>query len=119
MTIDPSDRKPGGMWGNAKAVNYASNAIGRYTSLTAFLSQWASVSQADGPSNAARTSCPVLYVDFTADEASFPSTRDLWLQALGGRAALHAVKGADHYIKGRPELLAEAGEVIANFVRRL
>ena len=43
-TIDPSDRKPGGMWGNAKGVNYASNAIGRYTSFTAFLSQWASVS---------------------------------------------------------------------------
>jgi hypothetical protein len=107
------------MWGNAKGVNYASNAIGRYTSLTAFLSQWASVSQADGPDNAAKTSCPVLYVDFTADEASFPSTRDLWLKALGRRAAFHAVKGADHYIKGRPELLGEAGDVIANWVKRL
>jgi pimeloyl-ACP methyl ester carboxylesterase len=118
-TIDPSDRKPGGMWGNAKGVNYASNAIGRYTSLTAFLSQWASVSKADGPDNAAKTSCPALYVDFTADEASFPSTRDLWLKELGKRAAFHAVKGADHYIKGRPELLAEAGDVIANWVKRL
>ena len=119
MSIDPSDRMPGGMWGNAKGVNYASNAIGRYTSLTAFLSQWASVSQADGPDNAAKTSCPVLYVDFTADEASFPSTRDMWLAALGRRAAFHAVKGADHYIKGRPDLLAEAGDVIASFVKQI
>jgi hypothetical protein len=60
-----------------------------------------------------------LYVDFTADEASVPSTRDLWLKALGKRAAFHAVKGADHYIKGRPELLAEAGDVIASWVKRL
>ena len=119
MSIDPSDRKPGGMWGDTKGLNYASNAIGRYASLSAFLSQWAPVSQADGPSNVAKTSCPALYVDFTADEASFPSTRDLWLQSLDKRAAFHAVKGAYHCIKGRPELLAEAGDAIANFVMRL
>jgi hypothetical protein len=119
MTLDRSDRKPGGMWGDAKGTNYAPNAIARYTSLTAFLSQWASCSQADGPENAARTRCPALYVDFTADEASFPSTRDSWLAALGDRAAFHAVKGADHYIKGRPELLAEAADAIADWVRAL
>ncbi len=119
MTIDPSDRKPGGMWGDARGTNYAPNAIGRYTSLTAFLSQWASCSQADGPENAAKSRCPALYVDFTADEASFPSTRDSWLAALGGRAAFQAVKGADHYIKGRPDLLAEAADVIADWVRAL
>lgn len=119
MTIDASDRKPGGIWGDAKGTNYAPNSIGRYTSLTAFLSQWASCSQSDGPENAAKTKCPALYVDFTADESSFPSTRDLWMSALGRRAAFHAVKGADHYIKGRPELLAEAADVIADWVHKL
>jgi pimeloyl-ACP methyl ester carboxylesterase len=119
LSLDRSDRKPGGMWGDARGVNYAPNAIGRYTSLTAFLSQWASVSQADGPANAAKTTCPALYVDFTADEASFPSTRDAWLQSLGGRADFHSVKNADHYIKGRPDLLGEAADAIVDWIRKL
>jgi pimeloyl-ACP methyl ester carboxylesterase len=119
LAIDPSDRRPGGMWGDARDVNYAPNAIGRYTSLTAFLSQWASVSQADGPANAAKTSCPALFVDFTADEASFPSTRDAWLRSLGPRAVFCSIKNADHYIKGRPDLLSEAADAIAQWALRL
>ena len=117
--IDANDRKPGGMWGNAHQANYAANSIGRYTSLTAFLSQWASVSNADGPTNAARTRCPALVVDLTADESSYPSTRDLWLSALGDRATSVAVHGADHYMKGRPDLVAQAADLIGDWLHKL
>ena len=46
--IDPSHRKPGGMWGNAKGVNYRRRDRPVYDFM-AFLSQRASVPQADGP----------------------------------------------------------------------
>ena len=42
LTLDPNDRRPGSVWGDARAVNYSANAMGRTTSLTAFLSQWSS-----------------------------------------------------------------------------
>lgn len=119
VTLDANDRKPGGMWGNARQANYAANSIGRYTSLTAFLSQWASVSNADGPANAARTRCPALYVDLTADESSYPSTRDLWLEAFGDRVTSAAVRGADHYMKGRPDLVAQTADLIADWLHKL
>ena len=56
-------RSPGSVWGDARQVNYSANAMGRTTSLTAFLSQWSSRSQADGPSNLARTSVPYAAAD--------------------------------------------------------
>ena len=78
--------RPGSVWGDARAVNYSANAMGRTTSLTAFLSQWSSASRADGPENLARTSVPVLLLTYTADQSTFPSTRDAW---LGGRRRAH------------------------------
>ena len=58
--------------------------MGRTTSLTAFLSQWSSRSQADGPSNLARTTrAPKLLLTYTGDQSTFPSTRDAWLAAGG------------------------------------
>ena len=41
-SLDANDRRPGSVWGDARAVNYRANAMGRTTSLTAFLSQWSS-----------------------------------------------------------------------------
>ncbi len=36
------------LWGDARRVNYAANAMGRVTSLTAFLSQWSSLARPAG-----------------------------------------------------------------------
>jgi pimeloyl-ACP methyl ester carboxylesterase len=85
LAIDPNDRPIGSIWGEAKSVNYAANAMARYTSLRAFLSQWSSGSRADGPANLGRTSVPVFLFTYTADASTFPSTRDAWLEAARGR----------------------------------
>jgi len=119
LALDTNDREPGSIWGPARDVNYAANAMGRITTLTAFLSQWASCSQADGPSNLARTSAPVLLLEHTADGSTFPSTRDAWMQAAGGRAQLHRLIGANHYLAGQQELIDEAAERIAAWAARL
>ena len=119
LSMDANDRAPGSIWGDAKAVNYAGNAMGRYTSLKAFLSQWSSRSQADGPTNLARTSVPVLHLSHTADQSTFPSTRDLWMQAGGARIRNVDVKGGDHYLAGKPRLVDFVADEIAAFAERL
>jgi len=41
-SLDPNDRTAGTtVWGPPREQNFAANSLGRYTSLTAFLSQWA------------------------------------------------------------------------------
>jgi pimeloyl-ACP methyl ester carboxylesterase len=119
LSLDANDRAPGSVWGDARAVNYSCNAMGRTTSLTAFLSQWSSRSQADGPSNLARTSVPLLLLTYTADQSTFPSTRDAWLKAGGTRIRNVDIVGGNHYLAGQPELVPQAADAIAEWAQAL
>jgi pimeloyl-ACP methyl ester carboxylesterase len=119
LTLDTNDRRPGSVWGDAQFVNFSANAMGRVTSLTAFLSQWSSHSPADGPRNLARTSVPVLLLTYTADQSTFPSTRDAWLRAGGDRIRNVDIHGGNHYLFGQPQLVAEAADNIAHWVKEL
>ena len=58
LRLDANDRAVGSVWGDPKTVNASAYAMGRVSSLTGFLSQWSSRSQADGPANLARCSAP-------------------------------------------------------------
>jgi len=119
LSLDANDRAPGSVWGDARQVNYSANAMGRTTSLTAFLSQWSSRSQADGPSNLARTSVPSLLLTYTADQSTFPSTRDAWLKAGGERIRNVDIVGGNHYLAGQPERVPQAADAIAAWAEQL
>lgn len=119
LSLDANDRKIGSVWGDAKKVNYAGNSMGRYTSLTAFMSQWSSQSQADGPSNLATTSVPVLLATYTGDASTFPSTRDAWMQAAHGRIRNIDIVGGNHYLAGQPEQVVEVADAIADWANGL
>jgi pimeloyl-ACP methyl ester carboxylesterase len=114
LALDANDRAPGSVWGDARAVNDAANAMGRVTSLTGFLSQWSSRSRAGGPENLARTSVPTLLLTYTADQSTFPSTRSAWLAAGGERIRNVDIVGGDHYLAGRADLQGRvADEIVA------
>jgi len=119
LTLDANDRRHGSVWGDARAVNVSANAMGRTTSLTAFLSQWSSASRAGGPENLARTSVPALLLTYTADQSTFPSTRDAWLAAAPGRIRNVDIVGGDHYLAGRADLQARVADEIAAFAEAL
>jgi len=119
LTLDANDRAPGSVWGDARAVNYSANAMGRTTSLTAFLSQWSSASRAGGPENLAKTSVPVLLLTYTADQSTFPSTRDAWLAAGGDRIRNVDIAGGDHYLAGRADLQQRVADEIVAFGQAL
>jgi len=119
LSLDANDRAPGSVWGDTRAVNYAANSMGRYTSLTAFLSQWSSASRADGPTNLARTSVPVLLLTYTADQSTFPSTRDAWLRAGGARIRNVDIRGGNHYLAGQPALVQEVADAISAWIDAL
>ncbi len=123
LTLDANDRQVGSVWGNgaagARSVNYAASQMGRITSLTAFLSQWSTQSRADGPSNLAQTSVPALLCTYTADQSTFPSTRNAWLQAGGERIRNVDITGGNHYLAGQPELVERVVDEMAGWARGL
>jgi hypothetical protein len=93
--------------------------MGRVTSLTAFLSQWSSRSQADGPTNLARTTVPKLLLTYTGDQSTFPSTRDAWMAAGDARIRNVDIVGGNHYLAGQPELVLRAADAIAEWAHAL
>lgn len=123
LSLDPNDREVGSVWGNgaagARAVNYAASQMGRITSLTAFLSQWSPRSRADGPANLARTRVPVLLFTYTADQSTFPSTRDAWLAAGADRIRNVDVVGGNHYLAGQPKLVEQVADEMDGWMLRL
>jgi fermentation-respiration switch protein FrsA (DUF1100 family) len=111
MSLDPSDRKPGTVWGEPVAVNYAPNNIARFTTLRSFLSQWSwSHSRAKGPDCLRETGVPVLNMAYTADQIVFPSQSREWSVAAGERCTDYSLRGVNHY----PQVDAHAVDEIAD-----
>ena len=123
LSLDANDREVGSVWGRgaegARAVNCAASQMGRITSLTAWLSQWSPRSRADGPTNLARTSVPVLLCTYTADASTFPSTRAAWMRAGGERIRNLDVQGGNHYLAGQPALVEQVADAMADWILRL
>lgn len=118
LSLDANDRAAGSVWGDPRVVNLAANAFGRVTSIRAFRSQLSSRSQAQGPANLAETSVPVLLLEHTADQSTYPSTREAWIAAARGRVTHVPVKNGDHYLVRQPELIVFSADVIADWIKR-
>lgn len=119
LSLDPNDRPAESIWGAPKAINYGANNVGRFTTATSWLSQWSAASRADGPACLARTTVPVLNLEFSADSAVMPGDIKLWSEAAGAREIYRKITGATHYMDGQPELLAEVVDTIAAWARQI
>jgi hypothetical protein len=75
-----------------------------------------SKSRAVGPDNLAATSVPVLLLEHTADQSTYPSTRDAWKAAAAGRVTHVPVKNGDHYLVRQPELIGFSADTIADWI---
>jgi pimeloyl-ACP methyl ester carboxylesterase len=119
LSLDANDRDAGCIWGDSKTVNYSVNSVGRYTTLTSYLSQWSGLANGDGPPNLANTTAPVLLLEYTADASVFPSTNQAWATAAKGRLERHPIKGGNHYLIGQPQLVIEVADRIEAWVKTL
>lgn len=106
LSIDPSDREPGTLWGEAYTANLQPATLGHLTSLRCWLSQWSlRTSRADGPERLARVSVPVHVIYGTGDQGCFPSHAQSLFDAVAHEnKRLTAVVGGRHYLDGQPEL---------------
>lgn len=107
LSLEPSDRSAGTLWGDSLTANYSPATLGHMTSLRSWLSQWSiDDSNADGPAHLGRVSVPVLVVYGTADSAALPSHAHALYNAVAHNdRELFAIEGAGHYFEGRPDLI--------------
>jgi alpha/beta superfamily hydrolase len=105
VTLDPSDRQPGSIYGDPRAANEATGPMGRYTSLCAWLSQWSPrYSKADGVENMRHVRVPVCIICQTADQGALMCDSEAMRDAAPEELmTYYAIPGANHYFVGQPD----------------
>ena len=101
--IDPNDRRAGWTYlGDPRIVNDSPVALGRYTCLRSWLSQWSfDDAQVDSVEAGARITVPSLIVTASADDACPPSHTDAMFAALASTDKQQVtIEGANHYFSG-------------------
>jgi len=99
LSLDPSDRKLGSLWGNKPfQSNYGAVGFARFCTPESWLSTWSGLS-----SNAsmARTlpgvKLPVLVVEYTGDASTFPGTIRQIVETVGSTDKTHVRIRGDHH----------------------
>ena len=120
LSIEPSDRAEGSLWGDPRKANFLPASLGHYTSLRSWLSQWSvRDSNCDAVVHLPRVSTPVLVMYGTADGAAFPAhAHAMYEAARPDRRELIEIVGADHYFSGQPELQHEAEGLLVDWLAR-
>lgn len=102
LSLDPSDRAPGSIWGNDPLVsNYGAVGFGRLCSPESWLSTWSGVSSlAALEKTAASVTVPTLLLEYTADQTTFPLQIEEIFSWIGAADKQHVRVRGDHH--GRP-----------------
>ncbi len=102
LSLDPSDRRLGSLWGaNPAASNLGSIGFGRLCTAESWLSTWSSLS-----SNASMEKCapaieqPTLLIEYTGDASTFPDETRAIFGWIGTSDKQHIKVAGDHH--GRP-----------------
>jgi pimeloyl-ACP methyl ester carboxylesterase len=114
LTLDPSDREPGSMYGDPRVANQAAGGLARFTTARSWLSTWSiDDTNAYAPRDLAAVKSPVLVMCLNADQAAFPSESAAMAAAVpGGGAELAVLPGLNHYLVGQP---GAVGQVVGGF----
>ena len=99
LSLDPNDRPYGSIHGTRPhVINFGITGFGRLTTAAAWLSTWSGIS-----SNANFVSCapdieiPSLFVEFTADQATYPAVAKKMFDALGSADKTHEKVVGTHF----------------------
>jgi hypothetical protein len=122
LSQDSSDRKPGSLWGtNPYASNYGAVGFARQCTPESWLSTWSALSSnASLLKTAPDISAPVLVIEYTGDQACFPSDVQGIVAALGASDKQHLRARGDHHGRALTEAeepgRLEAGRLLAQWL---
>ena len=123
LSIDPSDRQPGSLWGSdLLASNFGSIGFARSCTAESWLSTWSGVS-----SNASFEKCgsaivqPTLMIEYTGDSAVFPADAgQIYSSISSASKERHRVRGNHHgraLAAGEPLGQSVCGDIIQRWLR--
>lgn len=124
LSLDPSDRKPGSLWGaDPYASNYGAVGFARQCTPESWLSTWSGLSsnaslEKTGPA----ITQPTLIIEYTGDQACFPGDVERIVQSIASTDKQHIRVRGDHHgraLSGSEEPgRHEAGRQLAQWLQR-
>jgi pimeloyl-ACP methyl ester carboxylesterase len=120
LTLDPSDRAIGTIWGDGKTANQAPGPMGRFSTLRSWLSTWSpTYSNGDAREHLKSIAIPVGIIPLTADQGSLMVHAEQ-LRAATPKALCDfmPIKGANHYFHGQPEAFGVAVDYVKGWIDR-
>lgn len=119
LTLDPNGRKARSLE-LTKRLNEAHLSMGRLSTMRTWLSQWSiDHSRANGPACLARTSVPVLCIEFENDEIVYPSYLRSYAEARADGFTSEVLRGATHFMIGLNELQDQLARRLVTWAREL
>ena len=99
LSLDPSDRKPGTLWGtNPLASNYGAVGFARNCTPEAWLSTWSALSSnAAFAKTAGDIQVPSLLIEYTGDVSTFPTVIESIYRSIGTPSKQHLRIRGDHH----------------------
>lgn len=120
LTLDPSDREAGSMYGDPRVANTAAGGLARFTTVRSWLSTLSLAhSQADALVDLPRVPSPTLIMPLLADQAAFASESRAMYRAAAGPAELIELPGYNHYLVGQPGAAEDIATRLANWLATL
>ncbi|SDI56788.1 hypothetical protein SAMN04487926_11991 [Paraburkholderia steynii] len=125
LSLDPSDRKFGSLWGaDPFASNYGAVGFARQCTPESWLSTWSGLSSnATLDKTAHALTQPVLVVEYTGDQACFPGDVRLIVDAIASDTKRHVRVRGDHHGRalssGEEPGRLEAGRHVARWLREM
>jgi hypothetical protein len=125
LSLDPSDRKFGSLWGNDPfASNYGAVGFARQCTPESWLSTWSGLSSnATLAKTASAITQPVLVVEYTGDQACFPADVQQIFASLASTSKHHLRVRGDHHgralSKDEEPGRLEAGRLLAGWLREV
>ncbi len=99
LSLDASQRDYGSLWGQRPdIINYGAVGFSRVVSPEAWLSTWSgNSSRAEIAQTGARMTLPALVIQYTGDNAIFPSDSELIARSLASQDIERRALDGDHY----------------------
>lgn len=99
VSIDPSDREVGSVWGRDPfASNWGSVGFARMVTPASWLSTWSGISSnASFEKFGAEIGVPTLMLEYTGDQAAFPSDMDAIFDSIGSAHKERAKVRGNHH----------------------
>jgi hypothetical protein len=123
LSLDPSDRPYGSIHGRRPdIINFGVTGFGRLTTADAWLSTWSGLSSNAGfVACASEVTIPSLFIEYTGDQATFPSVARGMFAAIGASDKTHERIVGTHFggsptAEGPPGG-ALSGEAIVSWLR--